>query len=214
MDSDREGYLRCTSGRHAGETIVCLGTGPSLLGLPLGLLGGTTTIGCNGIGHTYQPNYYIIADPFIYGLHRDIFLSCPGTRILSSFTDGECDLRLYYRREDLVGLTRDKIYSADSTGYLCLSTAAVMGAKRILLAGYDGYAPSARYHCYREQSVEVDRVHFEWAPGNQKEALLRSAFRHAAAVAPTIGIEICLITPSRFLGDLFPYVHPERIFRA
>jgi hypothetical protein len=214
MDHDREAFVRAVAGRHQGETLVCLGTGPSIANVPLDLLvlAGATTLGCNGIGRVYQPDYYLIADPFIYGLHRDVFLSCPGTRILSSFTYGDCDLRLYYRREDLVGLTRDRVYSADSAGFLLVSIACIMGASRILLAGHDGYAPGAtRYHCYDEADVEFQRVHYEWQPGNSKEDLLRRAYTHAAKVAPDLGLDILLITPSTFLGDLFDYVALESV---
>jgi hypothetical protein len=212
MDYDRLEFLRSLSGLHEGETLVCLGTGPSMASFPLGLLSDVTTLGCNGIGHIFQPDYYLIADPFVYGLHQDVFLTCTGTRILSSFTRGECDLRLYYRREDLVGLTRDRVYSADSTGFLIMSIACVMGASRILLAGYDGYAPgSARYHCYDEPSVEFSRVQYEWQSGNSKKGLLRRAYHHAAGVAPKLGLEISLITPSQFLGDIFPFVDPESV---
>lgn len=212
MDHDREAFLRAVSERHPGETLVCLGTGPSLATVPLDLLSRVTTLGCNGIGRVYQPNYYVIADPFIYGLHEDVFLACPGIRILSSFTHGECDLRLYYRRDDLIGLARDRVYSADSTGFLLISIACIMGASRILLAGYDGYAPnSARYHCYDEAEVEIHRVRYEWKPGNAKEDLLRRAFTNAAQVAPKLGLEISLITPSPFLDDLFNNVKLESV---
>ncbi|MGH3888239.1 MAG: hypothetical protein ACRDSZ_17020 [Pseudonocardiaceae bacterium] len=211
MDHDREGFLHAVSGCHPNELLVCLGTGPSLAAAPLELMSGVTTLGCNGIGHVYQPSYYVIADPFIYGLHQDVFLACPGTRILSSFTHGEYDLRLYYRREDVIGLTRDRVFSADSTGFLLISIACIMGASRILLAGYDGYAPgSQRYHCYDEAEVEAHRVRYEWQPGSTKEDLLRRAFSNAAQVAPKLGLDISLITPSPFLGDLFSYVEPER----
>jgi hypothetical protein len=204
MDHDREAFLAAARNRHAGETLLCLGTGPSLRGFDANLLDNFTTMGCNGIGRFYQPDYYLIADPFIYGLHREVFDACRGMRILSSFTDGECDLRLYYRREDLVGLTRDVVYSADNTGYLQLSIAAVMGARRVVLAGYDGYPPDqARYHCYEEEVLEADRVRWEWRPGNQKEALMRLAFEHAARAAAALDLEIRLLTPSWFLGDLF-----------
>jgi hypothetical protein len=209
MDRDREAFLVAVADRHRCETLVCLGTGPSMATFPFPLLSGVTTLGCNGIGRIHQPDYYVIADPFVYGLHQDVFLACPGTRILSSFTKGDCDLRLYYRREDLVGLARDRVYSADSTGYIILSIACVMGAERILLAGYDGYTPDARsFHGYAESGVEIERARYEWEPGNAKQDLLRRAFAHAAQAASALGLEISLITPSPFLGDLFPYLEP------
>lgn len=207
MDRDRLAFLDAIGGKHAGETLVCLGTGPSISTLPRTAIERFTTIGCNGIGQVIQPDYYVIADPFIYGLHEDVFLACPGTRILSSFTRGTCDLRLYYRREDMVGLSRNCVYSADSTGYIILSIACVMGADRVLLAGYDGYpSGAATYHCYDEPDVEIERVRYEWDRLEGKEDELRVGYEHAARVAPSLGLSIELLTPSTLLGDLFPLI--------
>ncbi len=212
MDRDREAYLAAMRDRHLGQTVVCLGTGPTLGSLDLDALRRFPTLGCNGIGHVFQPDYYVIADPFIYGLHEEVFLACPGLRILSSFTHGRFDLRLYYRREDLIGLSRDRIYSADNTGYLLLSTACVMGARRVILAGYDGYPPwAARHHAYEELEVERERVAWEWRPGTDKEALMREGYTFAAREAPKLGLEIRLLTPSHLLGDLFPRIELDEL---
>jgi hypothetical protein len=208
-EANRQAFLRRFRGGHAGDTLVLLGTGPSIGTLELGNLDRFVTIGANGIGHVYQPTYYLICDPFIYGLHREVFLASRSTRILTSFTAGECDVWLYYRREDAIGLDREVIYHAESTGYVMLSMAYVMGATRIALAGYDGYdlsRPGDRYHCYPEQDVEVQRVRYEWqgTNGAEKTALMRRSFEHARHRAEADGVEILLLTPSWFLGDLFP----------
>lgn len=211
-EDDRLQYLETMRDRHLGQTVVCLGTGPSLSTVPLEALRRHPTLGCNGIGRVFQPDYYVIADPFIYGLHHEVFLACPGLRILSSFTHGTCDLRLYYRREDVHGLSRDRVYSADNTGYILVSTAAVMGASRIVLVGYDGYPPGQeRYHAYDEQAVEHERVRWEWREGSDKHEIMRKGYECAAALAPSLGIDIRLLTPSYLLDDLFERMDLEQL---
>jgi hypothetical protein len=219
-EGDRQAFLLGFRGRHAGGTVVLLGTGPSIGSLELQRLDRYVTIGANGIGHVYQPTYYLICDPFIYGLHKDVFLGSSSTRILSSFTAGECDVWMYYRREDAIGLDRDVIYHAENTGFVMLSMAYVMGASRIAIAGYDGYDPSRQaggFHCYPEQDVEAQRVRYEWQGRNgvEKAMLMRRGFEHARRRAEADGVEIVLLTPSWFIGDLFPLVsldelHPQR----
>lgn len=209
IDRDRKDFVDAIRNRHRGETLFCLGTGPSLATVDHDLLRHHVTLGCNGIGHVYQPDYYVIGDPFIYGLHKDVFHACLGTRILSTFTRGTCDLRIYWKYENMVGLKRDEIFSADSTGFILLSMAYVMGASRIVLVGYDGYPPGrGRYHAYDEHAVEVDRVRYEWRE-DAKERLMREAFAYAASAAPQDGCDIRLLTPSHLLGDLFDRIAPE-----
>jgi hypothetical protein len=212
MDRDRIGYVQAIQDRHGGATIVVLGTGPSMTSVDSTLLDRFVTIGCNGIGRLYQPDYYVICDPFIYALHQDVFRACTGTRILSSFTRGECDLRIYYRREDLIGLSRDQVFSADSTGYVALSSAFIMGASRIVLAGYDGY-PAGRgaYHCYDEPDVETARVQYEWRRDEEKQLLMRRAYEFAARAAADQGCDIRLLTPSHLVGDLFRRVNADEL---
>lgn len=211
IDRDRLAFIDTIRNRYQGRTLVCLGTGPSLNTVDPGLLRRHVTLGCNGIGNVYQPDYYVICDPFIYGLHKTVFHACPGTRVLSSFTEGDCDLRIYWKYENMVGLKRDEIFSADSTGFILLSMAYVMGASRIVLAGYDGY-PSGqnRYHCYDEHQVEVDRVRYEWRD-DSKQRLMREAFEFAATVASADGCDIRLLTPSHLLGDLFDRIAPGEL---
>jgi hypothetical protein len=218
-EADRQAFLRRFRGRHAGDTLVLLGTGPSISTLELECLHHFTTIGANGIGHVYHPTYYLICDPFIYGLHQEVFLGSPSTRILTSFTAGECDVWLYYRREDAIGLDREVIYHAENTGYVMLSMAYVMGATRIAIAGYDGYdlsRPGDRFHCYPEEDVEVQRVRYEWQGDNgaEKTALMRRGFEYARHRAESDGVEIVLLTSSWFLGDLFPMASLPELARG
>lgn len=210
-EADRASFLEWARMRHTGETVVILGTGPSLRLVDLDALGrsGLPVIGANGIGRTHDPIYYVICDPFIYGLHRDVFDASRGTRILSSFTVGECDVRLYYDREDALGFSRDRVYHAENTGFVKLSIACVMGAARVVLAGFDGYVVGASSsHCYDEHHLEMQRVDYEWTGerGRVKGRLMRSAFEHARRQAPRLGVRIELLTPSAMLGDLFPVV--------
>ena len=210
-EADRVAFLQWARDRHAGETVVLLATGPSLRSLDLAALrqSGVPVIGANGIGRIYDPTYYVICDPFIYGLHREVFDGSRGTRTLSSFTLGECDVRLYYNREDAIGFSRNRVHHAENTGFVMLSIAAVMGASRILLAGFDGYVPgAASSHCYEEHRVEAERVDYEWSGerGRAKGRLMRRAFELAQRQAPHLEIRIELLTPSAMLGDLFPLV--------
>lgn len=212
MDRDRVDYIRAIKDLHRGETLFVLGTGPSVRTVPGELLSRYSTIGCNGIGYVWQPDHYIICDPFVYALHEPIFLACPGQRILSSFTEGQCDLRIYYRREDVLGFSRDQVFSADSTGFIALSTAYVMGASRIVLVGFDGYpAGETQYHCYDEPAVEVARVRYEWQPGSGKDSLLRAAFSHARDAALRDGCEIRRLTPSTLLDGIIPMITPQEL---
>lgn len=207
MDSDLKSFADFCRGRHEGETVVVLGTGDSLRRLDQAQLRRFTTIGCNGIGRVFQPDYYLILDPFVYALHKDVFLACPNTRILSTFTSGECDQRIYYRYENLIGLSPDEIYSADNTGFVQLSMAYMMGARRVVVAGYDGYPPgAASFHCYDEPEVEAARVRHEWhdhdEAGDAKRALMREAFAYARRRFAEEGRELYLLTDSYLLGDL------------
>ena len=205
MDRDGENFVKVIQDKHAGETIIVLGTGPTLNDLDLSRFDRFTTLGCNGIGNLYHPDYYVILDPFIYGLHKDVFLSSPHTRILSSFTKGDFDLRIYYQYENLVGLSKNEIFSADNTGFVLVSMAYIMGAKRIVLAGFDGYPPgSQQFHAYEEQPVEFDRAQYEWQDesGKAKGSLIQEAFEFARSKLIEEGREIRLLTPSYYLGDI------------
>jgi hypothetical protein len=211
-ERERQEFVDWARDRHAGETLVLLGTGPSIRSLELSQLRRFTTLGCNGIGRIFQPDYYIVLDPFIYGLHQRIFRACRGTRILSSFTQGECDVRIYYRYENLVGLAKDDIYSADNSGYVQVSVAYIMGAQRIVLAGYDGYKPDgSSSHGYDDAPVERDRVHYEWRgkAGQVKAELIREAFACASQVMRQEGRELYLLTDSVLIGDLVPRISWE-----
>jgi len=208
MERDRRAFIDWARDRHRGETLILLGTGPSLRSLDLAALRRFITIGCNGIGHTFQPDYYLIIDPFVYGTHQAIFDACPGTRILSSFTAGECDVRLYYTYENLVGLDPDDVYSADNSGYVQLSIAYIMGAANLVLAGYDGYPNQNRSasHAYEDTREERDRVQYEWSgeAGRAKGELIREAFTYAVAKCAVENRGLYRLTPSRLLGDIIP----------
>jgi hypothetical protein len=217
MERDRRAFVDWARDRHRGETVVLLGTGPTLRTLDLGALRGFTTLGCNGIGHTFQPDYYVIIDPSVYGVHQALFDACPGTRILSSFTAGECDIRLYYVYENLVGLEPDDVYSADNSGYVQLSIAYIMGAANMVLAGYDGYPIQQRTesHSYEETQEEKDRVQYEWngEAGRAKHDLIREAFAYAAAKCAAEGRGLYRLTPSYLLGDLIAPISWEDLMR-
>lgn len=205
MEKDMKAYIDFCKNRHKDETIVLLATGSSIKTLDLEFIKDNfTTIGCNGIGQVFDPNYYIICDPYTYGLHNEVFLKSKGVRILSSFTEGDCDKRIYYKYENLIGLEDDEIYSADNTGFVMLSTAFVMGAKRFILAGFDGKFNNKDSHCYTEKETERERFLHEWddIKGSAQTRLLVEGFKHAVDKIKSQNKEIFLLTESAYLNNI------------
>jgi hypothetical protein len=216
MEHDSKAFIDFIRDKHLGETIILLGTGPSVNTIDLSVLDNFTTIGANGIGLVYYPDYYVICDPFIYGLYKDVFLASSKTKILSSFTRGEYDVRIYWWRENEIGLSKHTIYHADNTGYIILSIAYIMGAQNVILVGYDGYNPKdSKFHCYDEKKVEFDRVLYEWVgeAGIKKQEMMLKAFKYATKKFLDEGKGLYLLTESYLLGDLIDKISIDELLK-
>lgn len=210
MVHDERVFIETFSNRYQGGTILVLATGPSLKDVPYDILSSNITIGCNGIGEYFYPDYYIICDPFVYGLHKEIFEKSPKCKILSSFTRGNCDIPIYYKYENLIGLSKDEVFSGDNTGYIMLSVAYIMGAKNIYLIGFDGYSSDKNFHFYEEAQVEKERVEFEWNNTKSQEIqLFREAMNFARKKMESEQCVLKLVGDSSYLGDILPKISLE-----
>lgn len=199
-------FVEFAKNRHTNSRILVMGTGPSIKEIPTTILDQNITIGCNGIGKLYSPTYYVICDPFIYGIHKDVFLRSHSYKILSAFTKGECDRFVYYKEKNLIGLSKNELFSGSNTGFFMLSIAYLMGATEIYLLGFDGYSQSKGFHCYNDEGIEHERVEYEWNNTNPEINLFIDAMKFAVNKMETDHKTLKLVGDSTYLGDIVPKI--------
>ena len=200
-------FVQFAKMRHTGSRVFIMGTGPSVLDIPKTVLDQNITIGCNGIGNLYHPSYYVICDPFVYGIHKEVFSQSSSFKILSAFTKGECDSFVYYKEQNIIGLSSDELYSGSNTGFFMLSIAYLMGATEIYLLGFDGYNSSNnKFHCYNDEGVERERVEYEWNNSNPEILVFQDAMRFAVKKMQEDKKRLILVGDSTYLGDIVPKI--------
>ena len=133
-------------GKHNGETIVILGTGPSIYDVDFSLLEGVTTIGVNKILFGFDPDYLVWLDRNgIHGL-EDISAESKAEKYCSSRAwnkSGGKDVipfERYNPRDGQPFLTSDfkrGLYHGPSSIFAAINLAYIFGAERVILLGVD-----------------------------------------------------------------------------
>lgn len=136
-----EGALQAWRDRHAGETLIVCGCGPSLNTLPLPP--GAVTIGVNDIGRRFDPDYLVVVNrpqQFV----GDRFEFVRGSRAKALFTQldlGAVAPPVVRFRLGRFGGTEpeggDALHYTQNSPYVAVQLAAWMGAARIGLVGVD-----------------------------------------------------------------------------
>jgi GT2 family glycosyltransferase len=155
--------LRRLEGRHAGETCVIIGNGPSLNETDLGLLDRVPTFGVNGIFLAYDRlprplTFYVVEDTAVFRENLDAIKAVKADWKLfpamyrSSFTDDEVDERTLFFRMNAGFYGRrsgtdchprfstdatQRLYCGQSVTIINLQLAYWMGFQRVVLIGMD-----------------------------------------------------------------------------
>lgn len=139
--SAKPGSLDAFRGRHAGETIVVCGCGPSLNELPRPTSG--LTIGVNDVGRLFDPTYLVVVNPKPQ-FKGDRFAHVEHSKAQALFTQLELGpvrppvvrfrLGRYGGTDDGAGQV---LHYTQNSPYVAVCLAALMGARRIGLIGVD-----------------------------------------------------------------------------
>lgn len=177
---------------YAGQTVLCIAGGPSVADIDLKPARGTPTIAINGsilgVGE-WAPVYY-------YGDHRwwrwygdKVPSNYPG-RIITSAAASPVDLRvLRMNKEYVAALSRDPTsLSGLDSGYQAINLAFHLGARRIILAGYDMGFSNGRQHHHEEYPDEAPESNYTEKFAPRYEALfeqLQASKVEVVTVTPT-----------------------------
>lgn len=185
---------------HPNKDFIILGTGNSINSFSFDFCEDKISIGCNGIGLLYDPNYYAIFDPFAFNTFKDVFIKSNSKKILATWIDfEECDYKLDYLDSDVVGLSKNKIYSGRTVGYIAMNIAYIMGARRIYLIGIDGYKQNEKNH-FLSHGVEYEnRSITTW--NNERENIVLNAFIEADKELKINNVELINLSLHSFLKN-------------
>lgn len=178
-----------------GKTILLVATGPSMSDLDLEPAKGLCpTIAINNASITTAPwaDFYFFGDNRWWRWYKDsIPASFPGRIITTSaakFTDGRV---LRINKEYNAPLSWDPLaVSGLDSGTIAINVAVLLGAKRIVLAGYDmAFAEDGRAHHHEDHPEPTREQHYIEKFQPQYPPLLAELAKHK--------IEIVRVTPSR-----------------
>lgn len=189
--------------RHPGARFAVLGTGPSLAAFAQAPVPDCLTIGSNGIGHTWQPDYYCIIDPVAYRVHQEIFNSASGSRLLASWVTAACDVILPLSSEREVGFSPAAPYHGRNVSYVALQVAAFLGASEIHFFGVDGYARQGPVYHHSMPKWYERRSRRLW--NDRFNDLTQDCFRLAAAELARREVLLVNHSPRSFLASI-PWV--------
>jgi hypothetical protein len=178
--------------KHAGDTIIVVGSGPSLKDVPLDRFSDIPTIGSNRILQhpTFKPTYLMVADrrPYMEEIENlNYAKNAKRVRILLSTTIFDPRIKCHGTAAQpmpgfgwypwTVGVSSTPFNGTSFAMPLCsfasisgplLQAAVIMGAKRIGLVGIDMEAPKSgkSIHFYKEAKWEGGRSG-AYSPGQQ-----------------------------------------------
>lgn len=191
---------------YPGRTILCVGGGPSLRGVDLTPFRddpevATIAINSSAISAAPWADIYFFGDARWWRWHGGkVADDFPGRIITAScakFRDGRL---LRVDKEYTATLSEDptKLSGLDS-GYMAANLAYLLGARRIVLAGYDmGFAGGVSHHHDEDFPHEIPSVEANYINRFLPE------YRKLASAIQARGVEIVRITPSRL--DYIPQV--------
>lgn len=187
----------------AGQTVTVIGGGPSLADLDLDELTGHPFIAVNSgcrkvhpIARPTDPLYF--SDNSWSASHPELLTTWPGP-VVTSNRNTKARLGDAVKRLDLadmitrLGAFGDDVYTSSGHAAACL--AAVMGAKKILLLGFEAQAVNGRTHGH-EDYHQHDMAAF-------KDRYL-PAWRGLVSVFTRNGVAVLNVTPGSAIKD-FPF---------
>jgi hypothetical protein len=180
------------------EPTFIVGGGPSLRGFQFWRLGGRQVMGVNramfdapcqvGVSIDRQFVTGYAAQLSAFGLARALYLALGEDR--HDLPDVPCAIFLK-SRGDAPGLSLDPgmVHRGSTSGYCALNVAVLLGARRIVLLGYD-YTPDGHYHDgYPWQRRAFDMSMPAWA----------HHYEAAAEHCKRIGVEVINASPTSML---------------
>lgn len=201
--------LRDLFGRHRGQTIYIVGTGPSMRCFPRSVLAGKTTIGLNQAFHYFKPTYSLTVHPDVIDtLHVNCgqWLVKPkgdlteasakkaGFCVFHTFAepDGPHDLSFV---RGCVRHSYDQLYLGRGIQCTAMHLAEKMGATDIALVGCDHTDLAGEHHGHDQHvrwlGVEPARVYREY---RHYTAMMRRVLReergiHTFTLSPFVGLD-------------------------
>ncbi len=185
-----------------GATVVCLGGGPSLTGADAARCRGRARVIAINDAYRLAPwaDLLYFCDHRWWSWHRDTaaFKSFAGVRVTLDARVAAEEPSVHYvhnaGREGL-NLDRGHLMTGRNSGYQAINLAVQLGAKRILLLGYDMRAVDGRTHWFGDHPTET-------RPGVYVGAML-PMFETIAAPLAASGVEVVNCTPGSALAT-FP----------
>jgi hypothetical protein len=190
------------------ETCYILGGGPSLAGVDLSPLNGKHIIAVN---NSYNLAFYcevlFWGDCWWYEQHRKALEQFSGRMITTCTYEINLPQRVQHVRQKLnkFGLSANNTYLTWNlnAGACAVDLAVQLGARRIVLLGYDMRQINGHNNWHDDHRTSVDPSHNPY-----KQFLL--AWPYIAHDAQQRGIEIINATPGSAI-DLFPIVDPQEL---
>jgi hypothetical protein len=187
-----------------GQTVVIVGGGPSLADVDLAVLAGHRFIAVNSACRIVRPiateaDYLLFQDNSWSVRFPDLIEDWPGVRITSN-RHASARLGNAVRRIDVTKIAEqlrgfpDFVFA--SSGHVAACLATVMGARRVVLVGFDCRYVDGRSHGHADYTQSDEHAFWErFLPG----------WRGLAAVFERAGVEVVNATPLSAI-DVFSFV--------
>lgn len=190
--------------KHNDEEFIILGTGPSINKFDFRCCNDKISLGCNGIGFLYIPDYYLIFDQFAYNKYGHLYEASKSKKILGSWINSDIyDYKLWYDLKDSFGFSKSKIFHSKSVGFIALNIAYIMGARKIYLIGIDGYNQK-KIHFHEDSEDIIQKVNNDWT--EEKKELFIKSFSYALKILNKEGIELINYSTDSILNEIIPTV--------
>lgn len=212
MNTLREFEFWTPSPIFAGETVFLLASGPSLTAATVERLRGRRVMAINMTAPTLAPwcDCWFFTDTNIFADNRAFVDAFAGEIVtLSRAAKREMPDRIKrVRGEWMPGFPpcgAEMIRQGRSSGHTAISALVALGARRIVLLGYDMRLVDGREHhhdAYAGRPRDLDIYAREFAPG----------FAGWNAAAKAVGVEVLNATPGSAVTE-FPFVELDALLR-
>lgn len=140
----------------SGETVYIIGGGPSLMGFDWNRLMGKRTIAINKAILSYpRADALYWTDSRVYGWYKKDIDSFKGLKYsIRNHSSYPADINIL-RKSNKFGLeeAKDALCHGNNSGYAAINLAYLLGAKRIVLLGYDMHNDGKRSHYHEGYPV-------------------------------------------------------------
>lgn len=191
----------------SGETVYVIGGGPSLDGFNWNSLGGKRTIAINKAILSYLTASALYwTDSRVYGWYKQDIDKFKGLKYtIRHHATYPADIKVL-RKSNKFGLeeAKDALCHGNNSGYAAINLAYLMGAKKIVLLGYDMHNDGARSHYHEGYPVPAtgDNIYRDqFIPGfgilagllkEKKVEVYNASLKSSLTVWPRISLEQAL----------------------